>query len=88
MPNNLSILGQQKWLNRFGFVGKNGKKLDEDGEWGQNTSWAIKSMGKSAFEFNPLTKTGYPGLWSHSSVREDKNDLSPQPNLISMLKSL
>lgn len=89
MPNGLSILGQQQWLNQNGFVGKNGKPLKEDGLWGENSAFAVQSIGKSAFEFNPLTMNGYPGVWSHTSIRADgKSDVSPQPNLIAMLKSL
>lgn len=88
IPNGLSILDQQKWLNQHGYVGKNGKSLIEDGIWGENSAYAIQSIGKSAFEFNPLTLNGYPGIWSHGNVRLDKDDVSPQPNLISMLKSL
>jgi len=88
MPSNLPIIEQQKWLNRFGFVGLNGRPLDEDGVWGDNSAWAVQSVGKSAFEFNPLTYSGYPGLWTHSNIRTDKTDTNPQPNLISMIKSL
>lgn len=29
-----------------------------------------------------------PGIWSHTSVRKDKSDVHPQPELITMLKSL
>jgi len=88
MPNNLSILDQQKWLNSYGFIGKNGKPLTEDGRWGANTAWAVQAVGISAFEFNPATLTGHPGIWSHSNIRKDKTDVNPQPNLISMLNSL
>lgn len=88
MPNGLSILDQQKWLNKNGFVGKNGLSLKEDGVWGENSAYAVQSIGRSAFEFNPLTLTGYPGIWSHTNIRPDKGDISPQPNLIQMLKSL
>jgi hypothetical protein len=88
MPNNLSIMDQQKWLNKNGFVGKNGKPLSEDGSWGENTAYAIQSIGKTAFEYNPLTMNGYPGIWTHTNIRTDKTDMSPQPNLIAMLKSL
>lgn len=88
IPKGISILEQQKWLNRYGFPGRNGKPLSEDGIWGNNTAWAIQSVGKSAFEYNPLTLTGYPGIWSHGNIRKDKLDLSPQPKMIAMLKSL
>jgi hypothetical protein len=88
IPNYLSILDQQKWLNQYGFVGKNGQPLKEDGFWGENTAYAVQSVGKSAFEYNPLTMNGYPGVWSHSSIRSDKFDISPQPNMIQMINSL
>ena len=88
MPNGLSIIEQQKWLNQNGFVGKDGKPLAEDGSWGANSAWAVQSIGKSAFEYNPLTMNGYPGIWTHANIRLDKNDCSPQPNMIAMLKSL
>jgi hypothetical protein len=88
MPNYLPILEQQKWLNKNGFIGKNGLPLEEDGVWGENSAWAVQSLNKNAFEFNPLTMNGYPGIWTHSNIRKDKNDCSPQPNLIAMLKTL
>lgn len=31
---------------------------------------------------------GTPGIWSHTSFRDDKSDCHPQPELIQMLKSL
>ena len=31
---------------------------------------------------------GEPGVYTHNSVRSDKSDVSPQPKLIEMLKSL
>lgn len=88
MPNNLSILDQQVWLNKNGFVGKDGNPLYEDGVWCENSACAVQSVGKTAFEFNPLTLNGYPGVWTHTNIRTDgKTDCSPQPNLISMLRS-
>jgi hypothetical protein len=35
---------------------------------------------------NALTAT--PGIWTHTSVRTDKVDCSPQPNLVSLLQGL
>lgn len=32
--------------------------------------------------------SGEPGLYTHTSVRKDKNDMSPQPKLIAMLKAV
>ena len=89
MPNGLSILDQQKWLNKYGFVGKDGTTLSEDGIWGENSAYAVQSIGRSAFEFNPLTLDGFPGIWTHTNIRPSgKSDVSPQPNLIQMIKSL
>lgn len=88
MPNNLSILDQQKWLNQHGYVGKNGKPLVEDGAWGENSAFAVQSISKNAFDYNPLTMNGYPGIFTHANCRPDKSDCSPQPNLIAMLKTL
>ena len=39
-----------------------------------------------AFEVNQNALNGDYGVWSHSSVRKDKSDASPQPELITMLK--
>ena len=41
------------------------------------------------YEYNPdVIKNGLPGLWSHSTVREDKSDIFPYPPLLKALKSL
>lgn len=88
MPIPLTTLGQQKWLNDHGFVGADGERLVEDGIMGRNTQWAIESVGKSAFEFNAAAVGGAPGLWTHTNVRTDKFDCSPQPILKEMISSL
>ena len=88
LPEGLSVLEQQKWLNANNFVGKNGKPLDEDGLWGSNTEWAIQSVGKNPFEYNKQALRGRGGLWTHASVRKDKFDCSPQKNLIDLIQSL
>jgi len=42
-----------------------------------------------AFEFNTDAYNAKKyGLWTHTNVRKDKFDMSPQPNLIKMIKSL
>lgn len=44
---------------------------------------------KDAFDFNDDAYYGrVKGLWSHTSTRKDKFDMSPQPNLVDMLKNL
>jgi hypothetical protein len=40
------------------------------------------------FEVSKKALLGTPGIWSHSSVRADKYDIMPQPEMIAMLKSL
>ena len=88
-------LAQQKWLNSQGYVGGNGRVLAEDGLAGgstSNTNYAIDSykqdlQGK-AFELNKQALAGAEGVWTHTNVRSDKFDLSPQPAVIEMIKSL
>ena len=49
----------------------------------------IRSKGVEAFEFNNDAYYGRTyGIWSHSNVRKDKFDVSPQPDLLDMLVSL
>lgn len=43
---------------------------------------------ENMFEVNKQALQGVPGIWSHTSVRFDKSDIHPQPELIEMLKSL
>ena len=38
----------QRLLNAKGYKGKNGKKLDVDGEFGENTAYAVESLQKDA----------------------------------------
>ena len=88
-------LTQQIWLNEHGYIGRNGKSLTEDGLAGgstSNTNYAIDSykqdlQGK-AFELNKQALAGAEGVWTHTNVRSDKFDLSPQPAIIEMIKSL
>lgn len=49
----------------------------------------IKSSDvNEAFEMNNKALSGYSGIWSHSNVRIDKNDVYPCPRIIEMLKKL
>jgi len=52
--------------------------------------WNIPTAykGDSMFHYDLRALKGEPGIWTHSSVRKDKTDCSPQPKLIAMLKSL
>ena len=40
------------------------------------------------FEVSAKALKGYHGIWSHTSYRQDKSDVHPQPELIEMLKSI
>jgi len=40
------------------------------------------------FELNDKAKAGVPGVYSHSNVRTDKFDLTPQPKMLAMLKEV
>ena len=42
----------------------------------------------AGFELNNDALNGKPGKWSHTSVRKDKFDVHPQPELEVMLKTL
>ena len=42
----------------------------------------------SMWETNSEALRGFWGIWTHVSFRPDKNDCHPQPDMISMLKSL
>jgi hypothetical protein len=49
---------------------------------------AVKTPGE-AFDFNKDAWSGkVKGMLTHTSTRKDKSDMSPQPNLIKMLKSI
>ena len=88
VPAGASILEQQRWLNTKGFLGKDGKPLLESGFDNPNTQFAISCVGQNPFDVNKEALSGFPGVWTHVNVRADKFDCSPQPDLISMLKSL
>ena len=50
----------------------------------------IKSKGSDAFEYIDDVRTGKikDGIWSHTTVRKDKVDMFPQPDLMNMLSNL
>jgi len=92
--DKLSVLERQQFLNERGYLGTNGKKLDEDGLDGSNTRYATRTYTDTkrgewgAFEFNQLANEGGEGIWSHTNYRKDKFDVYPYPPLVEMLKSL
>jgi hypothetical protein len=88
LPEGLGVRETQQWLNDHGFVGKSGRRLAVDGVLGPETEWARRSVGKSAFEYKADAYAGRPGLWTHTNVRTDKSDCSPQLGLIELIRSL
>lgn len=48
----------------------------------------VTYKGDRIFDICPEALRGEPGVWSHTSVRPDKFDCFPQPELIQMLRSL
>ena len=65
MPSGLSLKSQQAWLNNWGFLGANGKRLTEDGISGKNTDYALEqynnSKGKETLKIYPNTTN--PGVY-------------------------
>lgn len=53
-------------------------------KWKIPTAW--KGMGM--FDIDPRAQAGQPGIWTHTSVRTDKYDCWPQPELIDVLTTL
>jgi N-acetyl-anhydromuramyl-L-alanine amidase AmpD len=47
-----------------------------------------KTYNEDMWDVSMKALSGESHIWSHSSFRSDKSDVSPQPNLIAMLKSL
>ncbi len=44
--------------------------------------------GDKMFELDIRAFVGQHGIWTHTSVREDKTDCSPQPHLLEMLRRI
>ncbi len=88
LPGHLSVRRQQEWLNRHGFTDKDGKTLLLDGIDGAKTESARRKVGRPAFEFQAEAREGEPGVWTHTNVRKDKSDCSPQTGLLELLRGL
>lgn len=56
--------------------------------FGEKYEIPVKYIGDSIFDINLDALRGDAGVFTHVSVRSDKNDMHPQPELIEMLKSL
>ena len=88
LPEGTVGIKLQKWLNKNGFTDSWGNKITETGEIDQRTKEAIESIGKNPFSLNQISLNGGQGLWSHSNVRMDLFDITPQPGVIDLIKSL
>ena len=88
IPDSISGKELQRWLNKNGFRDSRGMKLTEDGIVGLKTKEAVSKVGACPFEMNEDALAGNPGIWSHSNVRRDKSDVSPQPQLVELILSL
>ena len=88
IPPNLNVKEKQKWLNKNGFTDAKGKKLQECGVPDKFTTEAESKVGLNPLELNHAALDGYPGVWSHTNVRIDKNDIYPHPSMMDMLKNL
>lgn len=55
--------------------------------WGQTYGIPLQ-YNEDIWDVCPRALKGEPGIFTHNSVRFDKTDISPQPKLIEMLKSL
>lgn len=47
-----------------------------------------KKYNQDMWKISPRALTGENGIWTHTSVRPDKSDCHPQPELIEILKSI
>ena len=56
--------------------------------WNKTYNINVSFKGMIMFEQNKRALSGESGVWGHVSYRSDKNDIHPQPELISMLKTL
>lgn len=65
MASNYNVLQKQKWLNKWSYKGKDGKKLAEDGKSGSNTRFALaeynNTAGKERLKIYVITAD--PGLY-------------------------
>ena len=55
--------------------------------WNQKYSIPLK-YNEDIWDVTPRALKGEAGIYTHNSVRFDKIDITPQPKIIEMLKSL
>ena len=55
--------------------------------WGNHYGIDLKYKGEKIFDIDKGALEGEEGIWTHCSVRPDKSDIHPQPNMVEMLKT-
>jgi hypothetical protein len=56
--------------------------------WGKIHGISLKYNEKDMWEVSKNALSAVPGVYTHNSYRKDKSDISPQPKMIAMLKTL
>lgn len=56
--------------------------------WSKIHGISLKYNEKDMWEVSKNALSAVPGVYTHNSYRRDKSDISPQPKMIAMLKSL
>ena len=56
--------------------------------WGDNYAIPLDYKGDGLWDMSTAALQGESGVWTHVSVRPDKSDCHPQPELVAMLKAL
>ena len=56
--------------------------------WSENYGIPLSYSEEDMWDVSTSALSGEPGLYTHNSVRKDKIDIFPQPEMIQMLKSL
>ena len=56
--------------------------------WGKVHSIPLKYNEADMWDISKNALSAVPGIYTHNSYRKDKSDISPQPKMIAMLKTL
>lgn len=56
--------------------------------WNKVYNIPLNYVEENMWDLSKDALSGAPGVYTHNSFRKDKNDISPQPKMIEMLKSL
>ena len=56
--------------------------------WNEVYNIPLDYIEENLWDLSKDALSGKPGIYTHNSYRKDKSDISPQPKMIKMLKSL